>query len=70
MSNLKIRVAAQTGHLPKRIASDSAWSAIRTGFSSEVYAQATETNAKTEYVSGFMSMGFTEEQALAMYEGA
>jgi len=69
MSNLKIKVAAKVGHAPVAIAKDSAWAALRTGFSSPIYAAATEDTAKAEYIAGFVDMGFTAEQAEAMYAG-
>lgn len=69
MSDRKIKFAAKTGHAPVAIAQDSTWAALRTGFSSEIYAEATKADAKAEYVKGFVAMGFTTEQAEAMYAG-
>ena len=69
MSNLKIKVAAKVGHAPAAIAKDATWAALRTGFSSPIYAEVTEANARAEYINGFVSMGFTEEQAEAMHAG-
>lgn len=67
--SMKVKAAAKIGHAPKAIAKDATWAALRTGFSSPIYAEATEANAKAEYIEGFKSMGFTEEQAEAMYAG-
>jgi hypothetical protein len=69
MSNIKVRTAAKLGHAPVAIAKDATWAALRTGFSSPIYAEATEADAKAEYIEGFVSMGFSVEQAEAMHAG-
>ena len=65
----KHKVGAIIGSTPRELANDSFFTAVRTGATSAIYAEKHKREQKASYITSFVDMGFTIEEAEKMYAG-